>query len=556
MRTDPVTLEVLRYSLQAIAEEMGVCIRRTSYSTNIKARADYSCALFDRSKRAIVQALHNPAHLGAMYLVVPRALELYGTENLEEGDVILINDPYSGGTHLPDCVVISPSFTESEITGYVANLAHHVDVGGMTPGSTPGVSTEIYQEGIIIPPVKLVKKGKIDNDILRLIVRNTRAPTENAGDFRAQIAGAKLGDNRLQSLVAKYGLNVVLDCMEDLLNYSERRMRSEIEKFPEGTYSAEDYLDDDGVTGKPVKIAVDITIKGPSATVDFSRSDKQRKGNVNTVLSRSTSKAYYVMKCLADPENDIPINRGAFRPIDVIAPEGTVVNASHPAACVGGSETDYRIIDSMILALSKAIPDRVMAAAKGSVTNVSFGGIDPRTRRVYAFYESVGGGYGARPMKDGLDGVQIHCANTKNTPIEELEANWPVLVERYELVQDSDGAGKFRGGLGIRRDFKFVEHEAVFSVLTDRGKFSPYGLFGGLPGRTHKTIVNPDSSSPNELSTKATVTLEPNSVVSVQTAGGGGYGNPRQRDHSAVMADLRDGKISIEKARAVYGLEA
>jgi len=550
-KVDPVTLEVVKNALTAICEEMGVSLQKSSYSTNIKTRLDFSCAIFDHKQRWIVQASHQPAHLASMYIMVRRVLADYGVENLGEGDLLLINDPHEGGTHIPDIFAISPIYFQSDLYAYAVNIAHHSDLGGKTPGSCPGDSTEIFQEGLIIPPIKIVEKGIVNRDLLKLILANVRTPEERAGDLRAQIAANRLGSRRTIELIEKYGAETLFECMEELLDYSERRMRSEISKFPSGVYEAEDHLDSGGVTDDPVKVAVRITIQGGEATVDLSGSDKQI-GNVNSTLAQTYSGVAFPFVCLTDPE--IPLNDGFYRPIKVVAPEGLVINAKYPASTAGGWETATRVVDVIFRALSEALKDRVPAASKGSILNLSYGGIDPRNGKVYAFYETIAGGFGARPTKDGMDGVQPHLQNTQNAPIEEFEINCPVLVEQLKLIEDSEGAGCFRGGLGIRKDIRFCDHSATFSVLAERGKFAPWGLFGGLGARTARFIVNPDSERRVDLPSKAVYGLRPGDVVSIQTPGGGGYGDPFLRDPRAVLHDVCEGKISLERARNVYGV--
>jgi N-methylhydantoinase B len=551
-KIDPVTLEVIRNSLYTIAEEMGIRLQKSAYSSNIKTRLDFACAIFDSKARNIVQALHIPSILAALVNIVPSAIKEYGVENFRQGDAILINDPHRGGTHLPDIALISPIFYGPKLFGFVANIAHHQDVGGRAPGGVPADTSDIYQEGIIIPPIKLVEEGKIKEDILKLLLANVRAAWERAGDYRAQIAANKLGIRRVNELIEKCGLETLEIYMQEILNYTERRIRNALRKMPDGTYYAEDYLDSDGVSDEPVKIATKVSIKGGEAIIDLSNCDKQGPGPMNSTLTPTLSAIWYVFKCLVDP--DIPVNHGMYKPLKVIAPEGSVVNAKPPAAVAGCWEVAMRVSDVLVKALAKAIPDKVCAAGKGIICNVSFGGIDPRSGRVYTFYETVGGGYGARPNKDGMEAVQYHLTNTQNAPVEELEVNYPVVIERYELIPDSDGAGKFRGGLGIRRDYRFPDHSAIFSIVSDRARFAPWGLKGGLEGRKSRYILNPDSQSEIELSSKSLIRLNPNDVISIQTPGGGGYGNPRERDRRKVLEDLKNEKISLERAINVYGL--
>ncbi len=549
---DPITMEVIHNALSTITEEMGVALSKSAYSTNIKTRLDFSCAIYDYSLRCITQASHQPAHLGTLYHLVPNMIKEYGIENLSPGDGILVNDPYRGGSHLPDVTLLSPVFIGSDVFCFVVNMAHHQDIGGGAPGSVPGNSTEIYQEGLIIPGVKFVEKGRIIENVFKLILANVRGAEERSGDYRAQVAANNLGAKRLKELVNKYGVETLKKYMDGILNYTENRFKSNIGNIPEGSYKGEDYLDDDGVTDKPIRVAVEITVKDGELFIDFSQSDKQSRGPMNGTLSCTYSASAYILKCIIDPE--IPVNSGFYRPLHIVAPKGSVVNPKPPAAIAGIWEVGQRICDSITKALSQVLPGRVAAAGKGTICNISFGGVNPRTGKVYAFYETVAGGYGARPMKDGVDAVQYHLQNTENAPIEELEMNIPVMITRYELITDSEGAGKYRGGLGLRRDYCFHDHTATFSVVADREKFAPWGLFGGLEGRKAKFTLNPDSTNPVRIKSTATVKCNPGDIVSVQTPGGGGYGDPLRRDPGKVLDDVRNEKISLKRAKSIYGV--
>lgn len=545
-------LEVIRNALLTVAEEMGVSLQRSAYSSNIKTRLDFACALFDSKCRNIVQALHIPSLLGAMVNLVPQVVESFGSDNFKPGDGIIVNDPHMGGTHLPDVTLVSPLFFGSKLFGYVANMAHHQDVGGMTPGSVPGNSTEIHQEGLIIPPTKLLEDGRIRKDILDLILSNVRSPRDRRGDYRAQVACNLLGIKRFTELVERYGSTTLERYMVEIMNYAERRMRAAIRMMPSGSYYAEDFLDSDGVTDKAVKIAATVTIEGDELTVDLSEADKQGPGPVNATFGPTLSAVSYVFKCLGDP--DIPVNDGMYRPLHIVAPEGSVVNAKHPAAVAGCWEVGQRVCDVIVKSLSKVLPEKVCAAGKGIICNISFGGISPRSGKVYTFYETIGGGYGARPTKDGIDGIQYHLTNTQNAPVEEIELSFPVLIKRYELIPDSEGAGRYRGGLGMRRDYYFFSKSSTFSIQSDRAKFAPWGLFGGLDAIPSRYVVNPDSNEPMYLSSKSTIRLKQGDIVSVQTPGGGGYGSPLNREPEMVLKDVLDGKVSPQRAEKIYGV--
>ncbi len=548
---DPVRFEVIRSALLAITEEMGATLRRAAYSTNIKTRGDFSCAFFDRDLRTIAQAFAQPAHLGSLAHIVPRAIRAYGAERLAPGDGILINDPYLGGVHLNDITLITPVFHEGALLGYVANIAHHVDVGGGAPGSI-GVSSEIYQEGLVIPPVRFVKGGQIDGDLFAVIRSNFRGTREISGDFRAQTAANRLGAQRIGELVTQYGAATLTRYLDELLRYTERRTRAAFAEFPDGRFSAEMFMDSDGVSDEPVKLAATVTIEGGRLSVDLTGCDDQRKSPTNATTSQTYSGVVYVLKCLIDP--DIPVNDGFYRLIDIRSRPGSVVHAQHPAAVAAGWEVAMQICDLLFRALAEALPDRVVAGTKGCVCNIAFGGVSPGNGEYFTYYETIAGGYGATLTTDGMDAVQAHFQNTENAPVEETEANYPVRILRYEMIGDSEGAGRHRGGLGVRRDYTFPGHAPSFSILSDKARFAPWGLFGGEAARPAKYILNPETPQARELPSKITLQLAPGDVVSVQTPGGGGTQSPLERPAEAVALDVALGKISAARARAAYGV--
>lgn len=547
---DPIRFEVIRSALVESTEEMAISLRRSAYSTNIKTRADFSCAFFNRKLQPIAQAFGQAVHLGSLVVLVPRAIKEYGLEKLEEGDAILTNDPYLGGVHLNDITLISPVYYQNECFGYVANLAHHVDVGGGAPASI-GAFREVYQEGIIIPPIKLVRGGEMVKDLFALVLAQMRSRVETAGDFRAQLAANITGVRRLRGLLTQWGSETVSFYQDELVAYTERRARAELSRLPQGTFTAQGYVDNDGFTKTPVLLVVKVVIDDQGVLFDFSGSDQQRPAPVNSTYSMTYSACAYVLKCLID--SDVPVNDGFYCLVKLIAPEGTVVNAKPPAPVVGGWETQTRLTDVILKALAPALPDRVPAGTKAMQCQVGFGGINPRTGELYAFYEAIAGGYGGRVCRDGPDAVQAHGQNTENAPIEEIEINYPVQIVCYELVENSEGAGKQRGGLGLRRDYRFSDHDVSFTILADRDRWGPSGLFGGLPGRKASYILNPDGIA-CELGSKVTLELKPGDVVSYRTCGGGGYGNPFQRELKAVLLDVREGKIGLERASKVYGV--
>jgi len=521
-RVDPVELEIFKSIFVSIAEEMGVTLCRSSFSPNIKERKDFSCAVFDEQGRTVAQGDHLPVHLGAMPLSVLSAIEHVA---LEPGDTVMLNDPYCGGTHLPDITLVSPVYVggRRRPAFFVANRAHHSDVGGIAAGSM-ALATEIFQEGIIIPPVKLVRRGRIDRDILNLVLANVRTPEEREGDLTAQLAANRIGERRLIEIAGKYGLGKVKDYMSHLQDYSETMMRQAIEEIPDGEYRFADGLDDDGTNGAPIRIRVAVRIKGSSAEVDFSGTDPQTRGSVNANFAITLSATMYVFRSII--RGDVPYNSGLLRPIRLIAPEGSLVNALRPAAVAAGNvETSQRITDVLLGALAEAIPERIPAASSGTMNNLTFGGIHPATGKPFAYYETIGGGMGASPERDGLSGVHTHMTNTRNTPIEALEHDLPIRLVRYSLRKGSGGKGKFRGGDGIVREFEFLAPAEV-NILSERRRFSPYGLAGGEPGKRGKNILIRGRKT-IFLSGKTSLRVNRGERIVIETPGGGGHGKAR-----------------------------
>lgn len=547
---DPILFQVLASALVEATEEMAIALKRSAYSTNIKTRNDFSCAFFDRELRTVAQASGQPVHLGSLAESVPRVIRMYGAENLHPGDGILFNDPYIGGVHLNDITLVSPVSVGGEVIGYVANLAHHVDVGGGAPGSI-GAFREVFQEGVIIPGVKLVAGGKINDDIFRLVLAQIRSKRETAGDFRAQIAANATGVRRLAALAGRYGIEVMRAHIDELLAYTERRARADLKRLPHGTFRAEGVVDNDGYTDDPVHLVAQVTIDDEGVLFDYTGSDPQRRAPVNSTYAQTFAAGAYVLKCLIDP--DVPVNAGFYALVKMIAPPGSVTNCAPPAPVVGGWETQTRMVDVIFKALSQAVPERVPAGTKAMMAQVAFGGIDPRDGDMYAYYEAIAGGYGGRATKDGADAVQTHGQNTENAPAEESERNYPIRIARYELVNDSDGAGKFRGGLGLRRDYEFIDHDASFTILSDRDRWGPHGLFGGKPGQVAQYfLLRGDQEIP--LGSKTTLQLQAGDIISFRTCGGGGYGPASERDPQRVLRDVREGKVSAERARDEYGV--
>jgi N-methylhydantoinase B len=528
---DPIRLEVFKHLFSSVAEEMGMVLRRTGYSPNIKERRDFSCALFDAEGQMIAQAAHIPVHLGAMPLSVQACIQAL---NFAPGDVAILNDPYRGGTHLPDITMVAPIFLETgdrRLIGFAANRAHHSDVGGMVPGSMP-LAQELYQEGVIIPPLKLVGGGELNREVWDLLLANVRTPEERAGDLRAQMAANHKGVERLHQLVTRYGLDQVQAYMRGLLDYAERMTRRLIASLPDGTYHFRDRMDDDGLSPEPAEIAVSVFIQSDQVTVDFEGTSPQRRGGINAVYAITLSATYYVFRALIGL--DIPSNSGCLAPIRVIAPEGSLVNARPPAAVAGGNvETSQRITDVLLGALAQACPERVPAASQGTMNNLSIGGWDPERDQAYAYYETIGGGMGARPPgpgaragKDGASAIHTHMTNTMNTPIEALEYAYPLRVRRYQVRRGSGGRGRYRGGDGIGRDIEML-HPAQVTILSERRKYPPYGLAGGEPGQTGRNqLIRGDHVQ--ELPGKISLVVEAGAVIRIHTPGGGGYGPPEE----------------------------
>ena len=548
---DPIKLEVMRGAFSAVTEEMAVVLRRTAYSTNVKTRQDFSCALFDSEMRTIAQAFTQPIHLGSFYSHVPRAIERFGKERLGPGDMILSNDPFGGGVHLNDITLIGTVYDGDRLLGYTACLAHHVDVGGGAPASV-GAFKEVFQEGVIIPAVRLVEGGEIVDDVFRLVMAQIRSKRETAGDFRAQVSANLTGEKRLGEIVARYGRDTVRRYSDALLDYTERRTREALARLPRGIFKASGFVDSDGYSDDPVHLEVTVGIDDDGVAFDLTGCDEQRRAPVNSTYAQTFSACAYALRAVID-DDDIPVNDGFYRFVRPIAPEGTVVNALHPAPVVGGWETQVRVNDLIFKALAPAFPDVVAAGTKAMQCHAGFGGTDPRRGEYYCFLETLAGGYGGRSGLDGPDAVQTHGQNTENAPVEEIEANYPLRIERYELIADSEGPGAHRGGLGLRRDYTFLHDDVTFTVLADRERAGPHGLFGGLPGMPARYVLDP---GPNQrvLSSKTTIDLDSGRVVSFQTCGGGGYGPPVERDPELVARDVRQRRISRDRASSVYGV--
>ena len=521
---DPITLEIFKNLFISVAEEMGVTLGRTAYSPNIKERRDFSCACFLADGQMVAQAAHIPVHLGAMPASVRAALEAF--DAWSPGDLVVLNDPYLGGTHLPDITMVSPVFIE-ELAFFVASRAHHADVGGMSPGSMP-LANEIYQEGLIIPPVKLTEAGRTQQAVLELILRNVRTPVERRGDLAAQMAAHRVGEQRLQEIVASYGLEETLHYAHGLLAYTERLTRAAIARIPNGVYSFRDEMDDDGLpTLQPQatspQIQVTVTVQGDTMTVDFTGSSPAVRGPLNAVRAITESATWYVARCVAGA--DVPVNSGTFAPVHVVVPRGSFLDAEPPHAVAGGNvETSQRVVDAVLGALAQALPNLIPAASLGTMNNLTIGGVDPVRNLPFAYYETVGGGAGAGPLGDGLSGVHVHMTNTLNTPVEALEYAYPIRVRRYALRRGSGGAGRHRGGEGLVREIEFL-CPATVTILSERRRTAPYGLHGGDPGARGRNVLVRQGEA-QDLPGKVEVRVEPGDLLSLRTPGGGGWGIP------------------------------
>ncbi|MBU7314737.1 hydantoinase B/oxoprolinase family protein [Paenibacillus oleatilyticus] len=554
-RIDPITLEIVGNLLLSVAEEMGVTLVKTAYSTNIKERKDCSTALFDAKGRMIAQAEYVPMHLGSMLGVVGEVLKKFPVQSLRPGDMFVTNDPYAGGgTHLPDITMVSPVFLEDRLVAFVANIAHHSDIGGMVPGSVSAHSDNIYQEGLRIPLGRICRAGELVQETYDYIILNTRTPVERSGDLDAQIASNIAGAKRMAEVVHKYGPDDFAECTDALLDYAEQLMRAGIRTLPEGTYTFEDYLDDAGANSDtPIPIRAAITIEDGTAKVDFTGTSPQVPGPLNMTYSGLLTTAFYCFKAVAG--QSIFANHGIYRALQVTAPEGTIVNCKLPVPVGQRIDTAQRVVDVILGALAQVAPERVLAACNSVVTSAIFSGTNPKTGTYFVYLETIAGGAGAHSRGDGLSGVQVHMTNTSNLPVEALEREYPVLVERYQLRTDSGGAGRFRGGLGIQRDFRILSDGMSYTGLGDRHKFAPWGLEGGKSGSPGSFWVSLNGGEPERLGSKISgISLNKEDLVRVCSPGSGGYGNPYDRPVEFVLKDVREGKVSRQSAEDDYGV--
>ena len=547
--SDPILLELVKHALDAIVDEMAIALVRTAYSNNLKNSMDMSCALCDAQGRLIAQGMTLPLHLGS----IPDAMQcilrkFHGSVRPE--DVFILNDPYEGGTHLPDFYIVKPIYRDGRLVGWAATVGHQLDVGGMTAGGNGCDATEIFQEGLRIPPLRLYQAGEPVDAVFAFIERNVRVPRQVLGDVRAQLSACLAGEKGLLQLIGKYGAERFAVCLDALLDQAERLARNAIRAMPDGSYDFVDWIDDDGIDPGEIRIAVTITVEGDRLTADFTGSAGQVKGAINSPLPFTKSAVYACVRHLIG--GDPPNNEGYFRPIEVIAPPGTIVNPVMPAAVAARGLTGFRAANVIFGALAKIAPDRVFACEMGGDTGISFGGYDS-ARRPFVFLEFLFGSWGGRPTHDGMDAASSSVVNFSNNPIEIVEAEYPLLIERYGYVQDSEGAGRFRGGSALVRQYRFLEAEGVLQVRSDRRKHLPYGLQGGRSGTPSLNLLNPEAEA-CELPSKFRHTIRSGDVFRHVLAGAGGWGDPLERDPASVAFDVAEGKVSPERARGEYGV--
>jgi N-methylhydantoinase B len=551
MTVDVVTMQVVRYALEQIADQMGHTLVRTGRSTIITEIKDISCVVCDPRGRTIAQAHHTPSLLAGFEITMRELVATYRPQDLAPGDVIITNDPYRGCQHIMDLYAIAPAFHDGALVGFVGNITHHSDLGGVAAGGVAGGVREIYLEGLRLPMVKLMKAGVEDREIVAIIANQIRVPDKTLGDIRAQVSSLMVGVDRLDRLHRKFGRTVVDGAAEALLDYSERRMRAGLAELPQGVYRGEDFIDDDGVNDRPIRVAVEVTLAGDRAVVDLTASDPQAEGNTNSTLANTYAAVYYAMIAIVDPH--APPNSGCYRPIEIRTKRGTVVDPLPPGAVAARTNCSQKIVEALLRALSVAAPERVCAGGHAQITTCAFGGFDAAGRR-FIYTDIQGGGNGGRPFADGADGQDSHLPRFMNTPVEAVEQRFPIRIEAYELLPDTGGAGRFRGSLALRRDVRVLTGPVSFARYGDRQKIAPHGLFGGAPGAPGRFTLNPGSPGERRLVSKGLDTLQTGDLVRLDLPGAGGYGDPMSRDLDAIERDLADGKVSAEAAVRDYAV--
>ena len=549
---DIISLEITWNNLKSIADESYITLMKSAFSTNIKERHDHSTAITNSKGKLIAQAENAlPAHLASMGGLIQHVIDEYG-ENIFEGDIFIANDPHvAGGTHLPDINMAMPIFSKNQLMGFVANIVHHADVGGAAVGSMSGGLNEIYKEGLRIPLVRLYNKGKIVNDVFRLLLLNMRLSDERKGDLNAQISACRLGVKRVKELISKHDEVYLNNSFEEILKRSKIRMQAAISKIPDGDYSFTDYMDDDGLNTKNIKISVTIKKKGKKILFDFSDTDEQVEGNFNLTFNATQSSVCYSLKALLDP--DLPNNSGIFDAIEIKIPKGSLLNCLSPASVALRLNTCQRVVDVVLGAFIDILPKQITGAANGANTSAVFAGINPNNGQRYVYLETLGGGMGGRYSKDGKDGVQVHLTNTSNLPVEAIEMEYPLRVEEYSFVENSGGAGKYRGGLGIRRIIRPIAHKCEFSGVGERFKHSPWGVFGGKPGKPGKFFIKHKNGKITKLSSKSSsIYTTENDAIIMETPGAGGYGDPKKRSKENLLKDKISGKFSNSFIKKYY----
>ncbi|ESR25915.1 hydantoinase B/oxoprolinase family protein [Lutibaculum baratangense] len=549
---DPITLEVMASAMRSVVDETFIALMKSAYSTNIKERHDHSTAICDRDGRLIVQAeMSLPIHIASMTGLMTSVLSKVKLEEIEEGDIFVANDPHvAGGTHLPDINFAAPVFVDGEILCFVCNIAHHADIGGMVPGSMAGGMSEIYQEGLRIPVVRLFRRGELQRDLFDILLLNARIPEERRGDYYAQIASAQLGVRRVKEIAGRYSAATIRRAFDDLVTRTRARMRLAISEIPDGTYTFEDVMDDDGLGTENIPIRLKVEVTGDRAVFDWRGSAPQVRGNINVPVNATQAAVAYSLKALLDP--DIPNNQGVIDCCELLTEPGTIVDCRAPAPVAARANTSQRLIDIIIGALAPALPHAAVGASNGANTTAVFSGTDPRNGKPYLYLETLGGGFGGRNDRDGKDGVQVHITNTSNLPIEAIETEYPLRVVGYEIIEDSGGAGTFRGGAGLRRIVQPVGHRCTFNGAGERFTNAPWGVFGGGRGRPGRFVLRSDGEETRLPVKPSGIEIGPDDQVVVETPGSGGYGDPHGREAEAVADDLASGKYSADFARKHY----
>lgn len=550
---DPVTLEVVRNKFDDVADEMEITLLKSSHSTIVKEALDASAALFDARAQQVAQATAAPIHLGMIIPAVEKFVELFPPETMAEGDAYILNDPFDGGTHLPDLVVTVPVIVGGETIALATAITHHQEIGGRSPGGAPMDAIEIFQEGLRVPPLKLYDRGVPNETFFAMLAKNVRIPETVIGDLHGQLAACQVGRRGILSLVDRYGKDVLQRAMDELLDQAELLTRRAIEAIPDGTYGFVDYLDNDGINlDRRIRIEVSVTVDGSDFLVDLTGTDPQVSGPLNCVPASTLAAIYYVLRVVTDPE--IPNNAGCYRPVRVIMPEGTIVNALPPAAVNGRSVVVRRLVDALLGALAPALPDRVPAASSGHPVILAMGGIDPATGRPYVTAEIGTGGMGARPGKDGVEAIQTDTSNAQNIPVEALEMEFPLRVHNYRLRPDSGGPGTFRGGLGIEKRLSVLRGDLRVSHRGERNYTAPWGLHGAGDGAKAYSVIYRGDGSEERIPSKLDFTMAPGDELAIWSTGGGGYGDPLLRDPERVLEDVLDGKVTLAAAAEEYGV--